>query len=233
MLTTAVTALGPTYIFGAAYGAVANGEGIDGGIALSIGLRYGVYCACAIYCQMEVFAWAMRDTPFVPGAAERVLRPLLAAVGGFLLFSGLWYFVDVQHPENDIALIKGVPGVVVATVGGVLGFDTMGQPVEFWRLYRARDLKLPPANASTWWNLTVAAGRGTLAAALTVCGWNAAHVGFELIFLAISAAFDKAGTIVTYLGEGKGFIDGWWYVYCYCIASRYCCEKLPILLTSQ
>ena len=145
----------------------------------------------------------------------------------------MWYFLDVQHPENDIGLIKGVPGVIASAVGGVLMIDTFGQPIEIWRLYRARDLKLPPANAATWWNLTAAAGRGTLAAALLVCGWNTAHISFEGIVLDILAAFDKAGTMNTYIGEGKGAVDGWWCVYYYCIASRYCCEKLPILLTSM
>jgi hypothetical protein len=237
MLTTALTALGPTYILGAAYGAVANGEGIDGALALSLGLRCAVFLGCANYCQMEVFAWVMRDTPFVPRAAERVLRPLLAAVGYFVFLAGVWYFVDVQHPENDIGLIKGVPGVIVATVGGVLVLDTRAQPIELWRLYRARDLKLPPANAATWWNLTALAGKGTLAAALAVCGFNAAHLIFEGLFLGILAAFDKAGTMDTYIGEGKGAFDGWWCVYCSCItvlqASRHCCENLPTLLTCR
>jgi hypothetical protein len=226
MLTTAVTALAPNYIIGAVYGAVANGEGIDGALALNLGLRCGVFLACANYCQMEVFAWAMRDTPFVPGTAERVLRPLLAGVGTFFWLAGCWYFLDVQHPENDIGLIKGVPGVIATAVGAVLMIDTKGQPIEIWRLYRARDLKLPPANAATWWNLTAAAGRGTLAAALLVCGWNTAHISFEGIVLDILAAFDKAGTMDTYIGEGKGAVDGWWCVYYDCIASRYCCEKL-------
>jgi hypothetical protein len=27
--------------------------------------------------QMEIFAYSMRDTPFVPGTAERILRPVL------------------------------------------------------------------------------------------------------------------------------------------------------------
>jgi hypothetical protein len=236
MLTTAMTAIGPTYICGAAYGAVANGEGIDGGIALNLGLRYAVFATCASYCQMEVFTWAMRDTAFVPGAAERVVRPLLAAVGGFLAFAGGWYFLDLQHPENDIGLVKGFPGVVVATVGCTLQLDIKAQPIELWRLYRARNLTLPPANASTWWHLTALAGRGTLAAALAVCGFNAAHISFEGSFLGISAAFDKAGTMETYIGEGKGAIDGWWYVHyfttaIYYILSHYCFEKLPISLT--
>jgi hypothetical protein len=224
MFTTAMIALGPTYICGAVYGAVANGEGIDGGIALNLALRYAVFCACANYCQMEVFAWAMRDTAFLPGTAERVLRPLLAAVAHFLLVAGVWYFVDVQHPENDIALIKGVPGVIVATVGGVLMLDTKAQPIELWRLYRARDVKLPPTDASTWWNLTSLAGRGTLAATLAMCGFNATHISFEGSFLGILAAFDKAGTTETYIGEGKGAIDGWWYAHYFTIL-----HPIPVL----
>ena len=57
----------------------------------------------------------------------------------------------------------------------------------------------------------------TLAAVLAVCGFNAAQVIFEFTFLGISAAFDKAGTMETYIGEGKGTIDGWWCV-CYTIS---------------
>jgi hypothetical protein len=211
MLTTAVTTLGPTYIIGAAYGAVADGEGIDGGIALNLAVRLAVYVICITHCQMRVFAWAMRDTAFVPSTTEWVVRPLVAGAGLVMAMLGLYLFVDVQHPDNDIGFIKGVPGVAVSAVGAVLMFDYKAQPIELWRLYRARDLQLPPANLSTWGNLTAAAGRGTLAATLAVCGWNAAQLGFEWVFLTISAAFDKAGTLDTYIGEGNSFADGWWY----------------------
>ena len=152
----------------------------------------------------------MRGTAFVPGATERVVRPLVTGAGMFMLLLGLYLFVDVQHPENDIGFIKGVPGVAVSAVGAVLVFDYKAQPIELWRLYRARDLKMPPANLSTWWNLTAAAGRGTLTATLAVCGWNAAQLASEWIFLQISAAFDKARTLDSYIGEGNSFVDGWW-----------------------
>jgi hypothetical protein len=225
MLTTAVSTLGPTYILGAAYGTVANGEGIDGVIAVNFALRLFVIAGCANHCQIQVFAWAMRDTTFVPGVAERILRPLLAAVGFFVWICSLWYFVDVQHPENDIALIKGVPGVVVGIVGVLLVQDTNVGLVELWRLYRARKLKLPPANSSGW-NLTTAAGRGTLVAALALCVIHVIFQCFEHIFLPISAAFDKAGTIETYIGEGNSPLDGWWYVYYLCCTILLYCRNV-------
>ena len=57
----------------------------------------------------------------------------------------------------------------------------------------------------------------TLAAALAMCGFNATHISFEGSFLGILAAFDKAGTTETYVGEGKGAIDGWWYAHYFTI----------------
>jgi hypothetical protein len=77
MLSTSVTTLLPNYVIGAILGGVANGEGIDGGISFSLGLRFGFFEMAAIFMQMEIFAYSMRDTPFVPGTAERILRPVL------------------------------------------------------------------------------------------------------------------------------------------------------------
>jgi hypothetical protein len=213
MLTTALGVLGPTYILGAAYGAVADGEGIDNALALSFATRHVPFQMCTNYCQMEVFAWAMRDTPFVPSTAERLVRMMLTGVGHFLWSAGHWVFIDVQNPENDIALLKGVPGVIACAIGTVLMFDAKTQPFELWRLYRARGFKMPPANLCNWWNMTVIAGRGTLVATFVVCGYNAACLGFDNIFVGISAAFNKAKTIDTYLGEGGSYLDGWWSVY--------------------
>jgi hypothetical protein len=56
MLTTAVGTIAPTFIIGAVYGAVANGDGIDSAIALNIGLRLGTFLSFACYCQIEVFS---------------------------------------------------------------------------------------------------------------------------------------------------------------------------------
>jgi hypothetical protein len=223
MLTTAVSTLLPTYVIGAAYGAVANGEGIDGGISLNFGLRVAVFYGCVNHCQIGIFAWAMRDTAFVPGATERVVRPLLSAASYFLLTAGLWLLLDLQDPAADVALIKGVPGAIVGTVGAVMAVDVRAQPVEIWRLYRARNTKLPPSNAATWWDLTVAGGRGTLVTALLLCGFNLADTGFRDIFLAMSTFWDKAGTLDTYIGEGNSSLDGWWYTYYFAFA-------LPLML---
>jgi hypothetical protein len=168
LLTTVVSTLLPTYLIGAVYGAVANGEGIDGGIALNIGLRVGLFFSLVKHLQIEVFAAALRETTFVPGATERVVRPLLTAVGGFLFYAANWRFVDLENPDADIAFVKGVLGAVGYIVGTVLFFDVMANPVELWRLYRARNLLLPPAHAATWWKVTAVAGRGTLATALSL-----------------------------------------------------------------
>jgi hypothetical protein len=81
----------------------------------------------------------------------------------------MWAFLDLQNPDNDIAAIEGVPGAILSIVGIVLSFDGKAAPVELWRLYRSRNLKLPPKDALSWWQTTQLAGRGTLAAALALC----------------------------------------------------------------
>ena len=157
---------------------------------------------------MELFALAMRDTPFVPGTAERILRPLVSGMGGFLWVASFWLFLDLQNPENDIALIKGVPGAILTTVGAVLYLDSAAQPIELWRLYRSRNHKLPPRNVATWWQTTVLAGRGTLAAALSMCALQGlGAVGYRSIYHGLASFFDKAGTLAS-LPEG-GFLDMW------------------------
>jgi hypothetical protein len=221
MLTTSVIILFPNFILGEAYGAVANGEGIDGVLPLNIGLRIGPMRGCINYCQIEVFSWAMRDTAFVPSTAERVVRPLLVGVGQFFETASFWKFLDLQNPAADIALIKGVPGAIISTVGTLLIYDALFQPIELWRLYRSRNLKLPPFEKATWWDLTAAAGRGTLIAMLCMCAWNAVDVNAPM-YLAILSFFDKAGTMENHVPEG-GTIDGWWYKYFFVIA-------LPLML---
>ena len=59
---------------------MASGDGI-GGISFNIAIRVAVFLGAANYLQMELFSYAIRDTPFVPGTAERILRPLLSGVG--------------------------------------------------------------------------------------------------------------------------------------------------------
>jgi hypothetical protein len=222
MLTTSVIVLFPNFILGEAYGAVANGEGIDGVLPLNIGLRIGPMRGCINYCQIQVFAWAMRDTAFVPSTAERIVRPLLVGVGQFFGVISAWPFLDLQNPAADIALIKGIPGAIISIVGTVLIYDALFQPIELWRLYRSRNLKLPPFEKATWWDLTAAAGRGTLIATLCMCAWNAVDLNVQYMFLAILSFFDKAGTIESHVPEG-GLFDGWWYTYFFVIA-------LPLML---
>jgi hypothetical protein len=203
MLAVGVTTLLPNYIIGATYGAVADGEGI-GAIYTNIGIRYGVFEALAIFMQMELFSYAMRDTAFIPGTTERIVRPLLFGwLGHFLFNSNFWMAVDLQNPEKSITLFEGVPGAVLGLVGSTLFLDAKAQPVEMWRLYRSRNVKLPPAHAATWWELTTAAGRGTLAAMLA---WSATVyflIGYAGIYLAISSFFDKAATIEAAVGDGS------------------------------
>jgi hypothetical protein len=135
MLTTAVGTLLPNYVLGAMFGAVANGDGFDGALTLNIGIRCGVFEGAAIYLQMELFALAMRDTPFVPGTLERIARPLLCGGFGHCFWaSNLWLFMDLQNPENDISLVKGVPGAILYLVATTLLMDGKCQPIELWQL---------------------------------------------------------------------------------------------------
>jgi hypothetical protein len=222
MLTTVVGTLLPTYLIGAVYGAVANGEGVEGGIALNYGLRCGLCCSLLKHLQIEIFAAALRDTTFVPGATERVVRPLLAAVGWFLFYVCNWRFVDLENPDADIALIKGVPGAVGYIVGSVLLFDVVANPVELWRLYRARNLLLPPAHVATWWKVTAVAGRGTLATALSLSALlGFGHVAYIGVYFGIASIFDKAWTLAL-MGDG-GLLDLWFFKYFFAIA-------LPLML---
>jgi hypothetical protein len=217
MLATAASSLLPNYVIGAAYGAVANGEGIDGVLALHIGICNGIFRVAVVYLNMELFALAMRDTLFVPGTAERIVRPLVTGLSAFLAWACLWIFLDLQNPENDIALIKGVPGAILFIVGAVLHLDVAAQPVELWRLYRSRNHKLPPRNVATWWQTTVLAGRGTLTAALSLCALQAlCYVGYLFIYLSLVSFFDKAGTLAS-LPEG-GIFDVWVLKYWFVIA---------------
>jgi hypothetical protein len=217
MLATAAGSQLPNYVFGAAYGALANGEGIDRAIGLHAGLLNCVFRATVVYLHMELFALAMRDTPFVPGMAERILRPLVSGMANFLWLACWWIFLDLQNPENDIALIKGVPGAILQTVAAVLSLDVTAQPIELWRLYRSRNHKLPPRNVATWWQTTVLAGRGTLAAALSLCALQGLGiVGYRSIYLGLFSFFDKAGALAS-LPEG-GFMDLWVMKYWFVIA---------------
>jgi hypothetical protein len=217
MLATAASSLLPNYVIGATYGAVANGEGIDGALGLHIGICMSVFRMTVLYLHMELFSFAMQDTPFVPGTAERILRPLVTGLGQFLFIASLWLFLDLQNTENDIALIKGVPGAILYIVGAVLMLDVAAQPIELWRLYRSRNHKLPPRNAATWWQTTVLAGRGTLAAALSMCALQGlGMVGYRWIYLGLVSFFDKAGAIAS-LPEG-GLNDMWMIKYWFAVA---------------
>jgi hypothetical protein len=224
MLSTAVSTLLPTYVIGATYGATANGEGFDGGLGLNIGLRWFVYGSTSIFMQMELFAAALRDTPFVPSTAERIVRPLLTGgVGHVMWAAGWWMLADLENPEADLNLIKGVPGAIVTIVGLVLVLDCKGLPIELWRLYRSRNHALPPANARTWWQTTSIAGKGTFVAALLLCAWGGlGELGYAWIFISISSYFDKAETYSTHLGD-EGFVEMWVYKY-------YLVIVVPVLL---
>ena len=122
-----------------------------------------------VFLQVELSVYAMRDTPFVPSVTEWVLWPVLT--GGleqFLWFASIWASLDLENPDNDIATIEGVPGAVLSIVGIFLAFGGKVAPVELWRLYRSRNLKLPPNDALSWWQTTRLAGRGIFAAALVL-----------------------------------------------------------------
>jgi hypothetical protein len=220
MLTTAAGTLLPNFLVGAIFGAVTDGDGIDRVFATTFGFRLGIFTACSNYMQMELFGHAMRDTSFVPGTVERVVRPLLSFTGDLIRMSCFWQFLDLQNPDADIALIKGVPGAVMSVVGTLLTLDARAQPVELWRLYRSRTLKLPPFQASTWWQLTSAAGRGTLAAALSLIALTLFAEVYLYVYLAILTFFDKAGTMATHT---TNTLKVWPYKYYFAIA-------LPLML---
>ena len=223
MLTTATTTLLPNYLLGAAYGAVANGEGMERVLPMHIGLVCGIYLASVNFLSMEVFAYAMRDTPFLPGTAERICRPLLAGVTQFWFNSNFWMFLDLQNPDSDIALIKGFPGAVIYLVAIVPWLDTWVQPVEYWRLHRSRNHKLPPTLTRTWWNLTAIAGRGTLATAMLLCLFSLVGMHVYLVqYLGVLSFFDKAGTLAEHMGTGTVF--EMWPIKYYYVAG------LPIML---
>ena len=220
MLATAAGTLLPNFLIGGIFGAVTDGDGIDRVLGMSFGFRVGIFTACSNYMQMELFGHAMRDTSFVPGTVERVVRPLLSFTGDFLRVGCMWQFLDLQNPEADIAFIKGVPGAVITIVGTLLTLDARAQPVELWRLYRSRTLKLPPFQASTWWQLTAAAGRGTLAATLSLFVLTLCAEVYLYGYLAILTYFDKAGTMATHT---TNVLEVWPYKYFFAIA-------LPLML---
>ena len=107
-----------------------------------------------------------------------------------------WFYIDLQNPDKDIALVKGVPGAVLGLVGAVLMLDARALPFEFWRLYRSRDHKLPPFGVASWWRTTKVAGRGSLAAVVCLCTFFAfGEPTYVRIYLGISSFVDKAATI--------------------------------------
>jgi hypothetical protein len=212
MLTTTVCTLLPNYLIGALYGAVENGDGIDGGIALNYGIRVGVFFALVSYMQMDTFEAAMRDTTFVPGSTERVVRPLLAAAAGFFFYASNWRFVNIEDPESDIAFVKGLPGLLGFIASGVGMLPLYGMVFEFWRLYRARNLRLPPANVATWWKTTAIAGRGTLATAFSLSAYLSITLsGYWFLYLGTLSIFDKPAAIAE-LGDGD-YLNLWFFKY--------------------
>jgi hypothetical protein len=65
----------------------------------------------------------------------------------------------------------------------LLVVDMKAQSVELWRLYRTRNLELPPFQRA-WWQVTRGYGRGVLAAELLLCAWGAlGEMGFSWIYL--------------------------------------------------
>jgi hypothetical protein len=130
---------------------------------------------------------------------------------------GLWLFLDLQNAEADIALFKGVPGAILGVLGTVLIIDAKSLPVEWWRLWRARALKMPPSNSMTWWALTTVVGKGTLTAAILLCLLEGIGMGYCFIYIAIESFFDKAGTMATYIGDGS-LLDLWPLKYYFVIA---------------
>ena len=100
--------------------------------------------------------------------------------------------------------------------------DAKALPVEWWRLWRARALKMPPSNSMTWWALTTVAGKGTLIAAILLCLLEGMAISYAFIYISVLSFFDKAGTMATYIGDGS-VIDLWPYKYYYVAA-------VPIML---
>ena len=131
-------------------------------------------------------------------------------------------FLDLQNSEADIALFKGVLGATLGILGSVLIVDAKSLPVEWWRLWRARALKMPPSNSMTWWALTTVAGKGTLIAAILLCLLEGMAISYAFIYISVLSFFDKAGTMATYIGDGS-IIDLWPYKYYFVIA-------VPIML---
>jgi hypothetical protein len=84
-------------------------------------------------------------------------------------------------------------------------------------LYRARNVRLPPSNLATWWDTTKMAGRGTFAAALSLC----VFIGFgdniwQSIYLGMLSFFDKAGTWEKYMPAGglsHVFVIKYYYIF--------------------
>eukprot|EP01050_Picozoa_sp_SAG11_P022600 SAG11_NODE_4312_length_1953_cov_1.033441_2_plen_206_part_00 len=157
----------------------------------------------------------MRDTEFLPGAAERALRPLLSGLGHFMFMAGFFAFLDLENPENDIALISGGAGVVCYILGCLLMLDAKCQPVEIWRLYRSRNAKLPPFQ-KTWWEMSATAGRGTVAAmlAMGVLLNGFGEMLYMWVFRGIEHFIDKDAAKEKW---GRS-LDHWVYKYYFAIA---------------
>eukprot|EP01050_Picozoa_sp_SAG11_P013610 SAG11_NODE_1602_length_4600_cov_1.859587_5_plen_811_part_00 len=207
MLSTILVTLVTNHLLGA--------TGFDDALSLSLGVRCGAFVAGIVFMQMELWSAAMRDTEFVPRAAERVLRPVLGGLGHFLWGTSLWSLMDLQNPEEDIALISGGPGVVCYILGALTFFDHKSQLIEIWRLYRCRNVKLPPYH-KTWSEMTSAAGRGTFVAmvAVSVVLNGFGTVIYATLYIPIRTYFDKAATVE----EHGHWLDQWHVQYFFVIA---------------
>ena len=124
--------------------------------------------------------------------------------------------------RNDYWLRMGALfGAVLFFIGSILMIDARGLPVEFWRLYRSRSLRLPPFNRATWWDTTKIAGRGTFVAALALCVFMCVgDPGYSRFYLgAHSVIVGKAETFALFLGENTPF-DMWVIKYFFALTSH-------------
>lgn len=148
----------------------------------------------SMWCIESTFLEAVDAVPgHVPSRGWMAARVAAGVCASFTMFMSWYEAKDVDNAAADIGVIKGLAGGVISECGHVLLVAAVVGP-EWYRLFRMRNVKLPPHNIATWYKMAnTKAGRPTYYAAITAI---TAYVLWEgMYFLVAFLSFsDKAGT---------------------------------------
>ena len=208
MLGSFVLVLGPMYLFGELYGALEQGEGFYQ-LMPNVGLRVAAFGGFNVWCMEATYAEAVDVLPdHVPSQGWRAARVVLTFVM-ISVWHSTWYpFKDLDDPDADLSVIPGLVGGIISECCHTFILVLVLCP-EWYRIFRMRDIKLPPHKTSTWYEMAqTKAGRPTYYAAIIAMTGYAVWEAVGAILVAFLSYSDKAGTIEFWCNGSMCYFNG-------------------------